>query len=413
MKRLHTSWLLVAPRGSNCVADPRVDSTRTRGGLFACGSVKASRGRLLKYSVTWIGSGHSPEGRNEEDKLLSPSRPAIGHSVSVIASVKNGDQYAEVFKKNLLATLHPDHELILIDDGSTDNTWPLFLELASLHENTVLIRHESSHGLGKSQEEGVQRASGEYLWLVDCDDEWNPSIVATLLERATRDGSDVVVCRALLRDDATGVSKIVDGVDRDLVVSGDEAVRMMLRGEINGYTWNKLYRRRLFQGEAPPLLTTQPDFCRTALAVAESGRVSTISQVLYTYIRRGNSISDSHEPDLNNLLVSFNYMQNLSSKKLSADANYIALITLFKAWFYAIAVAKTPVLVRASKQTQRFGGKLAQGSLRAGEIPVLARQNRRIAIEAFILKTSPAVYRSLVLSYLNLQRKRQALVSDR
>lgn len=343
---------------------------------------------------------------------MDVTRPPSHTPVSIIACVKDGGQYADSFRRNLLTTLDSSYELILIDDGSTDDTWECFLQFAAVHKNTRLIRHDSPHGLGASQEEGVRRASGEYLWLVDCDDEWDSSIVQKLLQAAERDQSDVVVCRAELRDDAAGRSKTIDGIEKDLCISGVDASKMMLRGEINGYTWNKLYRRKLFAGEAPPLLTTQPDFCRTALAISKSASVSTVSESLYTYIRRGSSISDSSEPNLDNLRVSLEYMKDLSTVRLGADSEYTELIRYFEAWFYAIAVAKIPVLVGASYQTQAAGGRLAKTSLSAVPVQTLVSRSPRVAAEALLLKVSPLLYRNSLKLFSFLKRSRRRLKKD-
>src|SRR5699024_9363089 len=98
-------------------------------------------------------------------------------------------------------------------------------------------------------------ARGEYVWLVDADDTWEPDALDVLVEAAQRAGADVVVCdarRTLVHDDAsippTPASPLLDAAAG--ATTGEEMLRAILRGALQGHLWNKLFRRETL-GTAP------------------------------------------------------------------------------------------------------------------------------------------------------------------
>lgn len=83
-------------------------------------------------------------------------------------------------------------QMILVDDGSTDNTWNLLREQFTNDPQTRLIRHERNRGIAAALETGIRAAEAEIVGTLDADCTYDPLQVIELLERLT-DGVDVVV----------------------------------------------------------------------------------------------------------------------------------------------------------------------------------------------------------------------------
>lgn len=103
--------------------------------------------------------------------------------VSIIIPVYNGEEFVE----HALSSIpkREDLEIIVVNDGSIDNTY----KIVSSH-NVILINNKENMGIGYSRRVGISMASGEYIMFFDCDDEIVPENFNKALEML--DGSDIV-----------------------------------------------------------------------------------------------------------------------------------------------------------------------------------------------------------------------------
>ena len=80
---------------------------------------------------------------------------------------------------------HPDVEVIVVDDGSSDKTYEI---AKSLNTNTYQLEHS---GVSKARNFGLDKATGDYVWFVDSDDLINPDTIKTVLKRC--DGKENII----------------------------------------------------------------------------------------------------------------------------------------------------------------------------------------------------------------------------
>lgn len=102
---------------------------------------------------------------------MDPSNPPISSwapRVSVVMSVYNGERRVREAVESVLAQTFTDFELILINDGSTDGTWPILRSFTD--PRVILIDHDDNAGLAARLKEGVERARGELIARMDADD---------------------------------------------------------------------------------------------------------------------------------------------------------------------------------------------------------------------------------------------------
>jgi glycosyltransferase involved in cell wall biosynthesis len=90
--------------------------------------------------------------------------------VSVLMSVYNGQRYLREAVESILNQTFTDFEFIIVDDGSTDNTWQILQGYAASEPQIVLVRNETNVGLAKSLNRGLSLARGEYIARMDADD---------------------------------------------------------------------------------------------------------------------------------------------------------------------------------------------------------------------------------------------------
>lgn len=99
--------------------------------------------------------------------------------VSIVMSVYNGDHYLREAVDSILAQTFKNFEFIVIDDGSTDNTWAILQDYAKNDSRIILVRNTGNIGLPRSLNEGLALAKGIYIARQDADDISLPERLAT------------------------------------------------------------------------------------------------------------------------------------------------------------------------------------------------------------------------------------------
>lgn len=120
--------------------------------------------------------------------------------LSFIVPVYNVAPYLRKCVDSLLAQDYDDYEIILVDDGSTDESGVICDEYASrsfvnsfTHSLvTVRVIHQPNAGLSAARNAGIKCADGNYLCFVDSDDYWEPNVLGGLMEQIERDNLDVL-----------------------------------------------------------------------------------------------------------------------------------------------------------------------------------------------------------------------------
>lgn len=126
--------------------------------------------------------------------------------ISVIVPVYNASQYLCECIESILSQSFRDFELILINDGSTDNSLSICKSYERQDGRITLISGENG-GVSKARNRGLDAAKGEWITFADADDYFLDDALSTLYERAMQTGTDLVLANAL---------KLKDGKSREL-----------------------------------------------------------------------------------------------------------------------------------------------------------------------------------------------------
>lgn len=120
-------------------------------------------------------------------------------NLSFIVPVYNVAPYLRKCVKSLLAQDYDDYEIILVDDGSTDNSPQICDEFASpsftnslTHSVVIKVIHQPNAGLSAARNAGLKAAKGEYVCFVDSDDYWEENVLGGLMEQVEREKLDVL-----------------------------------------------------------------------------------------------------------------------------------------------------------------------------------------------------------------------------
>ncbi len=100
--------------------------------------------------------------------------------VSVVMPVYNAAATVEASMRSVLEQSHQDVELVVVDDGSHDDSWERVSRIAANDARVVPLR-QANGGVAAARNTGIEAASGEYIAFLDSDDRWAPTKLATQL----------------------------------------------------------------------------------------------------------------------------------------------------------------------------------------------------------------------------------------
>lgn len=147
--------------------------------------------------------------------------------ISVIVPVYNVEDYVEDCLNSILRQSYRNFELIVIDDGSPDNSGVICDRVAS-KDSRVKVFHQKNSGVSKARRCGLEHSCGDYITFVDSDDLLAQDALCYWLEIAMRDKAELVI---------TPCSGIVDGYAVRL--------KMRTRGVFNRFGYRKILGRGL------------------------------------------------------------------------------------------------------------------------------------------------------------------------
>lgn len=124
--------------------------------------------------------------------------------VSVIVPIFNAACFLEKSVGSLLAQTYRNLEILLIDDGSTDESPALCRQMACQDDRIVFLQQKSG-GVSSARNRGLEKMTGEYLAFLDADDWFDPCAIEKMVNRLEADGADAVFCNSYNHSD-TGVS---------------------------------------------------------------------------------------------------------------------------------------------------------------------------------------------------------------
>lgn len=213
-------------------------------------------------------------------------------TVSVVMPCYNVGRHLDVAIGILLAQPYERWELIAVDDASTDETARVLERYADADERVRPVLLETNGGAAAARNAGLARTHGEYVWFLDPDDDFEPTLLAEALDALKRANADVVIfgCREESYD-AAGASRSTRDVLPPVagVLSGDELHRAILDLEestLYGYVWNKVYRRAAIGSARFPDVMLAEDLLFNVEVFDHVERAVFIQKPLYHYKKR-------------------------------------------------------------------------------------------------------------------------------
>lgn len=207
--------------------------------------------------------------------------------VSIIIPIYNVEKYLEECFASVVNQTYKNIEIILVDDGSTDDSGKIADKLAEGNVRATVI-HKKNGGLSDARNVGMRTARGEYITFIDSDDYVDKEFVRVLVDAATESDADIAQC-----DNSRRIKDMGNGSGKLTILSGQDAfVSMMKFKSISPPAWGKLYKKSLFDnsGLTFPVGRIHEDTAILYKLIYFANKIACIDTRLYYYRLNNNSI---------------------------------------------------------------------------------------------------------------------------
>lgn len=177
--------------------------------------------------------------------------------VSVIVPVYKVETYLKRCVDSLLSQTYENIEIILIDDGSPDNSGKICDEYAKKDERIKVI-HKKNSGVSATRNRGITESNGRYLVFVDSDDWLESTAIELLYEKMITENVDIVRGNYFINTDTVEsiaqINPLISGNKKILTNTEEfknEILKAFLNGNIAGYLWVFMIKKEIVSSSKP------------------------------------------------------------------------------------------------------------------------------------------------------------------
>lgn len=242
--------------------------------------------------------------------------------ISLICPVYKAESYLRRCIDSVLSQTYSDWELILVDDGSPDQSGDICDSYAS-KDNRIRVIHKLNGGVSSARQTGTDAAHGEYTIHIDPDDWVEPTMLEELVYKAHEANADIVICDYF--EDSKDGSKVIRQQPSSL---RPNSVFRELFQHLHGSCCNKLIRRSCYNDydiSFPQGYTLLEDLYVVAMICTHDVKIAYLSKAFYHYIQDENVNSMVRKPTKNSVssIIKFcDAFQPIWERYQMQDASY-------------------------------------------------------------------------------------------
>lgn len=249
--------------------------------------------------------------------------------VSVIVAAYNIESYLPRCLDSLLAQTYSPLEIILVDDGSTDNTAAICDRYGTENENIKVI-HRKNGGLSAARNSGLDAVSGDFIGYVDGDDWVEPQMYEAMVSACQETGAQIAAC--VYREIGEGGEEI-HPTGKRLELSMREAMNLFLCGDsklrIYNSVWSKLFEREIVKDIRFVEGKSSEDIMYTTWALTKASKCVLLDEAYYNYVvDRSGSIMNvklaerRFQDEIPFWREQIGYLYGLGEEELAKKASY-------------------------------------------------------------------------------------------
>lgn len=278
--------------------------------------------------------------------------------VSVIVPVYNVAPYLEKCLNSLVNQDLQDIEIIIVNDGSTDNSQSIIDDFQLKYPHKIKSFAKANGGLSDARNFGLNKACGEYIGFVDSDDYVTTKMYREMYTLAVKYNADMVICNLQKIDENGNVIKKLTQIP-NLPERIDVAKHISLFSDLSYFACNKLFKKELFQQAKFQKDLHFEDIQLVPQLLLKCSIVAQTQAYHYQYLERVNSISKTHTTKGLDILkavedVSHAFRQSQYKHHEKALKNFQILEGVYTYLAYLAFVKKEDDYQMMSQQLRKF-----------------------------------------------------------
>ena len=200
--------------------------------------------------------------------------------VSIIVPIFNAEKYFETCIKSIIDQSYKNIEILLVDDGSTDNS-PSLCDDWSKKDKRIKVFHRKNNGVSSTRNYGLSNAKGDYVAFIDSDDWVNKTYIESLVAGISRHESDICICglNRVAGNDKTAITDKNSLIDSRAFLLGILHIRTSF-----GVCYSKIYKSSVAKkARFDESVSVGEDALYNIRVSLKAQNVSIIEDALYNY----------------------------------------------------------------------------------------------------------------------------------
>ncbi len=290
--------------------------------------------------------------------------------VSVIIPVYNVEKYLRRCIESVVQQTYKDIEIILVDDGSSDNSGVLCDKWAE-KDHRIKVLHKANGGLSSARNAGTCVAAGDSILYVDSDDYLSADCISKLVEICEKTDADIAIVQMMFISEDTNDEIHIDQKEIIKVLSAEQAIEESLYQRLYSCCAPaKLYKKEVIADIEFPIGRVSEDLATCHLFLDKAGKVAYTNAIGYYYRQHDNSIMHVFNPKR------MDAMEWALQIEEFCKAKYPNILTAARCRIFNVAVHLILDLPDSSKEHEKYYGDLWKEIKRTRICVLLSRKIR-------------------------------------
>lgn len=247
--------------------------------------------------------------------------------ISVIVPVYNTAKYLYRCINSIINQSLKEIEIIIVNDGSTDNSLEIVENFANLDKRIKII-DKKNEGLSSARNAGIEVAKGEYIINIDSDDWIEPYYFYDMYKMAKKENLDIVVSDFYKDYDNGKMEYKVDlKIESNQVINSEEYIEKLVNDEILPAVWNKMFKSDLYKKNNilhPININLGEDLATSPKLAYYAKRIAKINKAYIHYIQNQESLTKANPTKrIYELIEAFKILDKFFNNKIDFTSKKI------------------------------------------------------------------------------------------
>jgi len=306
--------------------------------------------------------------------------------ISVVVPIYNAEKYIEKCIESIINQTYKKIEILLINDGSTDNSKSI-CEMYAKKDNRIKILNQKNGGVSKARKNGIKHSNGQYITFVDADDYIDKEMYEIMIKKIESEKCDIVECGYIFVDVNSNI--INEKKPKFELLHGNEAClnAYLKANNCETFLWNKIYKKSLFDNLILDEYSFSEDYLWNIYLFSRCYSKCTINNSLYYYVKNYNGACNSNKniKKIDGIYAALSGKKYLDENKFSCS-NYCLKYALQ----YCLLIYKEFYYSKMDSKYLTKIYKLFKSNYKLSEIKKIISFTNRISFKLFSF--SPKIY---------------------